>query len=176
MTVLKVIGTCFVGACAVALSAGIVFAQAEAPRIDFPEGYESEFKNYLSLDRVQNPDQIIRLFANDIALEGRGEDGKFANGSILVGEIYAALKDDAGDIRESSLGHRIAGNFAAVAVMEKREGWGDIFPEGLRNDDWDFAIFSPDGERLDRDLNGCRACHAPLTDIDFVFSVEHLGG
>jgi len=165
-----------VGIGALAIGTQLGAAQVEDARIAFPAGYETAFTNYLSLDRVQNPDQIIRLFANDIALEGREEDGAFADGSILVGEIYAAQKDADGNVIESTLGHRIAGNFAAIAVMEKRAGWGESFPDTLRNGDWDFAIFSPEGERLDRDLDACRACHAPLTDMDHVFSFEHLGG
>ncbi len=34
--------------------------QAGDQRIQFPTGYATSFSNYLSLDRVQNPDQIIR--------------------------------------------------------------------------------------------------------------------
>jgi len=47
-------------------------ATAEEPRIKYPSDYKQAFTNYLSLDRTQNPDQIIRLFANDIALKGEG--------------------------------------------------------------------------------------------------------
>ena len=36
--------------------------QAEE-RIQFPAGYEDKMLNYLSLDRTQNDDQVIRLFA-----------------------------------------------------------------------------------------------------------------
>ena len=34
----------------------------------YPDGYETAFENYLSLDHVQHHDQTIRLFANDIAM------------------------------------------------------------------------------------------------------------
>ena len=33
-------------------------------KISFPENYRETYTNYLSLDRVQHPDQVIRLFAN----------------------------------------------------------------------------------------------------------------
>ena len=97
------------------------------------------------------------------------------DGSVLVGEIYAAKKDADGKVIVSSLGRRVSDKLVAVAVMEKRKGWGQRFPEELRNGDWDFAIFNPKGEKLDKDLNACRSCHAPLTSTDHLFSIEHIG-
>lgn len=149
-------------------------ARAGEERIPFPADYKTAFTNYLSLDRVQNDVQVIRLFANDVALEAARAGKELPNGAILVGEIYAAKKDKDGKVIKSALGQRIRAKLAAVAVMQKGEGWGADFPDGLRNGDWDFAIFSPDGKRLDKDLNACRACHAPLTNTQHVFSIEHL--
>lgn len=157
---------------ALALTTGA--ALAEDARISFPSDYKSSFTNYLNLDRVQNDDQIIHLFANDIALEAAEAGKELPNGSVLVGEIYAAKKDNEGKVQKSSLGLRIRDKLAAVAVMQKEEGWGATFPDGLRNGDWDFAIFSPDGKRLEKDLNACRQCHAPLADTQHLFSLEHL--
>lgn len=162
---------------AVILALGIVASAtlaADEQRISFPANYKTDFYNYLSLDRVQNDDQIIRLFANDAAIEAASKGEELPYGSVLVGEVYKAKKDEDGNVIESSLGRRIRGEFAAVAVMEKGKGWGDKFSENLRNGDWDFAIFSPQGKRLDKDLNACRSCHAPMTDSQHLFSLEHL--
>ena len=52
-------------------------ASAEEGRIAFPAEYRSAFTNYLSLDRVQEEGQIIRLFANAAAMGGMDENGKF---------------------------------------------------------------------------------------------------
>lgn len=149
-------------------------AVAEDSPIQFPADYKTAFTNYLNLDRTQNPDQIIHLYANDIALQGMRETGEFPDGSILVGEIYKAKTDQNGKIIESKLGQRIIDKFALVAVMEKQAGWGERFPAGLKNGDWDFAAFKPDGTPAEKDLNSCRACHAPLADSQHTFSYEHL--
>ena len=149
-------------------------ASAEDSPIQFPTDYKATFTNYLNLDRTQNPDQIIRLYANDIALKGMRETGEFPDGSVLVGEIYTAKTDQDGNIIVSQLGRRIIDKFALVAVMEKQAGWGERFAEGLKNDDWDFAAFKPDGTTAEKDLNSCRACHAPLVESQHTFSYEHL--
>ncbi|MEM7226681.1 MAG: cytochrome P460 family protein [Pseudomonadota bacterium] len=149
-------------------------AVAEEQRIQFPEDYRSTFTNYLNLDRTQNDDQIIHLYANQLAIDGLRDSGTFPDGSVLIGEVYKAKKDEAGEVIESILGHRIRGKLALVAVMEKRAGWGDAFSEDLRNGDWDFAAFKPDGSIAKKDLDECRACHAPLGDLQHVFSIEHL--
>lgn len=153
----------------------VVYTTAsEESRIQFPKDYQTTFTNYLNLDRTQNPDQVMRLYANDIALKGVQADGQFPDGSILIGEVYKAVKDKDGKVIESTLGRRIRGQLALVAVMEKQKGWGEQFPEGLKNGDWDFATFKPDGSVAKKDLNACRACHAPLTKLHHVFSYEHL--
>lgn len=154
------------------LMASLAFA--EDNQVPLPEDYAATFTNYLSLDRVQNPDQTIRLFANDIAMQGPGEDGKLPYGSVLVAEVYKARKNEAGEVKVSSLNRRIRGDFALIAVMQREKGFGDAFPEELKNGDWDFAAFKPDGSAADKDLNACRACHAPLVDSNHLFSLDHI--
>jgi len=131
---------------------------------------------YLEVNR-QNGTQVMRVYGNDIAMQGPGEDGRLADGAVLIGEVYPALTDDDDNVITSELGRFIRGDLAAIAVMEKQDGWGADFSDELRNDDWDFNIFSAaTGEPLDTDLNNCRACHAPLDDRDHVFSFQHIPG
>jgi len=161
---------------ALTLCAGLATttALAESNKIEFPKDYRSTFTNYLSLDRVQNHDQVIRLFANDKAIQGPGEDGKLPYGSVLVAEVYKAKKDADGNVMTSSLGRRLRDKFALIAVMERAEGWGEDHPPELRNGNWEFAAFKPDGSVADKNLNECRACHAPLAATNYLFSYEHL--
>ena len=166
---LSVLATILAGAAAVA---GTI--SADEGKIPFPEGYGNSHTNYLSLDRTQNPDQIIRLFANDIAMTGHSEDGKLSYGSQIVAEIYKAKLDADGEVLVSSLGHRVRGDLALIAVMQREEGWGEQFPDGIRNGNWEMAAFKPDGSDAGKDLNACMACHAPLTSTNYLFSYEHL--
>ena len=142
--------------------------------IKFPKDYKS-FKNYFSGDRLSpNDAQTIRIFANDIAVKGMAKDGKLPYGSVIAAEVYKAKKDKDGEVIESDLGRRVRTKLAAIAVMEKRKGFGANLSEDLKNGEWDFAVFKPDGSVAKKDLNKCRACHAPLTEKQHVFSLEHL--
>jgi len=165
------IASLFVGATILATN-----ALGDGQKIPFPENYQTTYTNYLSLDRIQNPDQIIRLFANDIAMQGPGEDGKLPFGSVLVAEVYKAKLDAGGKVVTSSLGRRIRDKLALIAVMQREEGWGSEHPPALSNGNWEMAAFKPDGsgDSAGKDLNACRACHAPLTDKNFLFSYDHL--
>ena len=150
-------------------------ALADKDRIAFPADYETKMQNYVSLDRTQNADQVIRLFAPKEALDAAKSGTELPYGTVLVAEIYKAKKNKDGEVIKSSLGRRIRDKFAAIAVMQKEKWWGGQYPEALRNGDWDFAIFNPKGERLvDKDLNSCRGCHAPLKDTQHLFSLEHM--
>jgi len=143
--------------------------------IAFPADYAQTFKNYLSLDRTQNPDQIMRLFANAPALEAAKAGQPLPEGSMIVAEVYKAKVDEDGKAIVSSLGRRIRDKLAMIAVMEKQgEGFGKDLPAELQNDGWDFAAFKPDGSDAGKDLNECRACHAPLKDTQHLFSIEHM--
>ncbi len=149
-------------------------AHGKDNKIHFPAGYKSTYTNYVSNDRIQNEDQTIRLFANEIAMKGPGKDGKLPYGSILVAEVYKAKKNKDGSVATSILNRRIRGKFALVGVMQRKKGFGDDRPDGLKTGDWDFAAFKPDGSVAKKDLNSCRACHAPISNTNHLFSYEHL--
>lgn len=164
---------------AATLCIALSLAAATAPAIAadgvaLPKDYRTTFSNYLSLDRTQNPDQIIRLFANDKALEAVRAGKELPDGSVIVGEIYKAQVDKDGKPVISKLGRKIRDKLALIAVMEKRAGFGKELPAELQNDGWDFAAYKPDGKEAGKDLNTCRACHAPLKDTQHLFSLEHI--
>lgn len=143
-------------------------------RVDLPKDYRETFVKYLSLDRIQNPDQFIRLFANNIAMQGKDKNGDLANGSVLVAEVYSVQKNQDGTVKTSQLGRRIKKELKLLAIMEKQEGFGKTSTSQIPVGNWDFAAYKPDGSVAPKNLDECRACHTPLTQSDFIFSMEHL--
>lgn len=147
--------------------------QAGPENVNWPGNYKSNFTHYFSGDRTANNKQIIRLYANDTAITGVRSNGKLPYGSVVVGELYAVRMDGDQPVL-SALGRRIAEKLAAIVVMQRGDGFDAGYPETLTTGNWEFAVFSPDGKKLDKDITECRACHHPLTDKEFLFSYEHL--
>ena len=151
-------------------------ANAADVALELPADYRASLENYLIADRLGQEDQVISLFANEIAREGARTTGDLPYGSILVGEIYKAKTDQDGEVIESGIGRRVPGELAAIVMMERREGWDAQYPDELKVGDWEFEVFSPSGENLARDTTACRECHHPLTESEFTFSYAHIGG
>lgn len=149
-------------------------AATEDRVLAFPADYKTAFTQYYSNDRLLAEEQTITLYANAAAIAAAQAGEALPEGAVLVAEIYAAQKDADGDVIESALGHRIPGAFKAIAVMERRAGWDDQYPADLKVGDWEFELFSPDGKNLGKDTTGCRECHHPLGDTDYLFSIEHM--
>ena len=143
--------------------------------LEFPADYKTTFTNYMISDRVQNEEQVISLFANSVARDAARKGETMPDGSIILGEIYAARKDADGAVIESPLGRRIPDKLLAIVVMERRAAWADQYPEETKLAGWEFEVFSPAGENLGKDTAACRECHAPLSDTDFTWSAVHIG-
>ncbi len=131
----------------------------------FPSDYTA-FPTFLK--GIQKPNAVRDLFINKTGAEAH--KGKpFANGSVLVMEIYKAKKNPAGEFTKDSHGHLTKDGLAKVYVMQKGKGWGANAPKGLQNGDWIYSAFKPNGDRLDVEYAKCRTCHLPLGDAqDYV--------
>jgi hypothetical protein len=169
---MKGLGWTLGGAMAVAVVPVVALAGPEL--VSLPSNYKEEFTHYSSRDR-ENPEQIAELYANDIALSSVKDGAPLDHGSVLVMEIYKAKLDENGKPMIGDGDRRIKDSLAVIAVMEKQAGWGAEYPEDVRNGEWEYAFFSPDGHTLvERDYAGCFGCHKPLAQQDFVFSIEDL--
>lgn len=139
---------------------------ADTSSVPFPKNYETEYLNYLSVDRKNNR-QTARLFANITAMVGVQRFGDFPVGSMLVMEISDVKKNSQGVPLKSSMGRLINDGKYAVYVMQK-----NIKTAGA--DAWTYAAFSPNGKVLKEDLEACGTCHAEVLKSKNVFSYDHL--
>jgi Cytochrome P460 len=72
-------------------------------------------------------------------------------------------------------GRLIRGPLNRIVVMEKRTGWGAEYPAELRNGEWEYQVFEPDGKpRANAKHEACFTCHKPKSGQDFVFSYPQL--
>jgi len=143
--------------------------------LQLPADYKSQGP-YLISDRLGQEDQVIVLYANATARFGATTDGKLPNDSTIVGEIYSVKKDADGEVIESQVGRRIPDALTTIVMMQRRAGWGDQYPEELKVGDWEFEVFSPEGENLGKDTTACRECHSPLSETEYTFSFDHMAG
>ncbi len=131
--------------------------------------FPADYKSYVAfLHGIQKPDAVRDLYINPTGASA--EAGQpFANGSILVMEIYNAKKNAEGTLEKGADGNLVKADLAKVFVMQKEAGWGKGAPENVRNGDWIYSAFKANGERLDVDYTTCRGCHLPLgASKDFV--------
>jgi hypothetical protein len=91
---------------------------------------------------------------------------------VLVMADRNAKLDASGNLARDAEGRLVPeGGFTAVFVMEKQFGWGQDQPPDMRNGDWDYAAFKPDGTRnTEAKTSGCFACHNNRPARDFTFT------
>jgi len=126
----------------------------------FPKGftvYQAESEN----------GTLTRRYANSVAWKAAKAGLPLPGGSILFQVSYQLEKD--------ATGKEVAGAIQSYSAMESRAGWGNTVPVLLRNGDWDYALFGPDGTRRDQ-LNQapCLACHKPQEANSYVFTLDQL--
>ena len=124
----------------------------------FPSDYKS-FPKFLH--GIQKPNAVRDLYVNRRGAEIRKGEA-FANGSILVMEIHNAKKNADDTFLKGDDGQLVKDGLAKIFVMQKDAGWGNNAPKDLKNGDWIYAAFKPNGDRLDIGYEKCRSCHMPL--------------
>jgi Cytochrome P460 len=162
---------------AIGIAAGLVgSAIADADLIVYPDGYQENFTHYTTVNRDDERKQVVKIFANDVALASAKDGAPLDSGAVIVMEIYKAELDASEQPVRGADGFFVPGDLAAITVMETRAGWGAGYPEEWRNDEWEFAAFTADDHSLvERDYQPCFACHKPLTESsDFLFSFDAL--
>jgi hypothetical protein len=140
----------------------------------FPEGHRNSFRMYQTVNR---PDinQVRYLYANATAWAAAREGRPLPDGSVLVLEQHAAKLGEDRKPLQGADGFFVADRLLAYAVMAREAGWGSAFPEMLRNGDWNYAVFGPDGKpRAGVNQADCLACHKPLDAASYTFSLQPL--
>ncbi len=139
--------------------------------VKFPEGYKDSFTKYHTQNRANNK-QVADMYANKTAIDSIKE-GTLADGSIIIMEVYKPALDQEDKPVTGPDGLFKKSKLAAVAVMEKRSQWDADFPANERTGNWGFAIYTPDGNPKENDLD-CVTCHTPLSNQNYMFTNVNL--
>jgi len=161
---------------AVAALATLVFAGTEL--VNFPADYKEKGTFYTTVDQSHptrghtvRPMYVVGTGAQQAMREGR----PLPSGTIIVMEIYRAKLDDQKEPVKDQAGRFVKDDLTGIFVMEKRTGWGADYPEKLRNGEWEYARFLPDGKRHSRtDMTSCFTCHTKVAKDDYVFTATQL--
>jgi plastocyanin len=145
-------------------------------KVAYPAGWKDHVL-YTTVDRY-DVKQYRELYASTPAAVQAMKDGKpLPDGTVLTLIQYKAQVDGAGVPVKDAAGRFQKGDMIAVAVMEKRAGWGTEYAPELRNGEWEYAVFSPAGALNEKaNYAACFQCHKPHEKQDFVISLAALRG
>ena len=165
----------------IALAAGTAAALAVAvqvraggDKVAYPANY-AQGVLYATVDRADNK-QYRELYTSQAAIDAAKKGQPLPNGTVITLVAYAAQLDAQGNPVKDANGRFIKANIVAINAMEKRPGWGTEYPDNVRNGEWEYQAFRPDGTpNAGANLQACFTCHKPLGEAkDFVFSYERL--
>jgi plastocyanin len=146
-------------------------------KITFPAGWE-KWERYGVVDRYDTK-QYRELYARSEVVKAVREGKPIPDGAVLVMAIYGAQVDEKNNPVKDANGRFMKSKPIGVTVMEKRKGWGVEYPAEMRNGEWEYAAFLPDGkpnEKSNAGIKGCFMCHKPHEKQDYVMSLASLSG
>lgn len=142
--------------------------------VTFPEGYKDAFTKYHTINFPATR-QVRHYYANKVAVQAAKEGKPLPDGSVLFAEVYAARVDADKKPVLGSDGFFVAEKLLFYTAMARGAGWGRDIPEMLRNEDWNYAIFTLDKQhRPGVNQAECLACHKPLDKVSYTFTLKQL--
>ncbi|MCW5666618.1 MAG: cytochrome P460 family protein [Piscinibacter sp.] len=160
-------------------AAAVVFAQATvAPgpnKLKFPEGWNQGVL-YATVDRPDTK-QYREFYTSPEAVLAARAGKPIPHGTVITLAAYAAKLDAEGKPVKDANGRFVKDKLVAVNSMLKGEGLGADIPEAIRNGDWIYQSFTPDGQVNDKaNLTACYQCHLPFAKDDYLTNLAKLAG
>ena len=142
--------------------------------VTFPENYKSTYIKYHTIN-VPATKQVRYYYANPAALKAARDGQPLPNGSVLFAEVYSAKLDADKKPVTGSDGFYAADQLLFYTAMARDAGWGKDIPEMLRNDEWNYAVFTTaKQQRPGVNQAECLACHKPLDKVSYTFTLDQL--
>lgn len=142
-------------------------------RVRFPEGYATAFQLYDIVDKPERK-RARYMYIDRASLAAATAGAPLPNGTVIVMEDHEVELTATGEPARGADGRlRPTPVVTAVFVMEKRSGWGATIPAEVRNGDWDYAAFRPNGTPsvTAEQTRSCHACHLPQAGAsDYTFT------
>ncbi len=142
--------------------------------VTFPEGYKETFKRYHTMNFPATR-QVRYYYANNAALQAARDGKTLPDGSVLFAEAYAAKLDADNKPVTGADGFYVAEKLLFYSAMARGAGWGKDIPDMLRNEDWNYAVFTTDKQhRPGVNQAECLACHKPQDKVSYTFTLKQL--
>jgi cytochrome c553 len=145
-----------------------------ATKVAFPKDYKQAFTKYLT--KNFRPTRQVRYYYANTAAVAAAKAGKpLPDGSVLFAEVYSAKLDANNDPVTGADGFFVPDQLLRYTAMEREAGWGADIPGLLRNENWNYAIFTT-AKQYQQGVNQaeCLACHKPLSDVSYTFTLKQL--
>ncbi len=158
-----------------ALAVSQVTVPSGPNKLQFPEGWE-KLEMYATVDRPDTK-QYREFYAAPAVVKAVREGKPIPDGAVLTLAAYLAKVDANGVPVKDANGRFMKDKLAAVNSMQKKAGFGADIPEPIRNGDWIYQSFTPDGKVNDKaNLTACFVCHLPFAKDDFLTNMAKLQG
>ena len=164
------------------LCGAVTVAQAPAPlvpagpnKVAFPADW-AKGTMYGTVDRPDSKQYREFYTTPDVVAAVRAGQ-PIPDGAVITLAAYAAQLDANGVPLKDANGRYLKGKLAAVNVQQKKAGWGVDIPASIRNGDWNYQSFTPEGAVNDKaNLAACYQCHLPFAKDDFLTNLAKLQG
>ena len=142
--------------------------------VTFPEGYKESFTKYHTINFPATK-QVRYYYANKAAVAAAKAGKPLPDGSVLFAEVYAAKLDAESKPVMGGDGFYVADKLLLYTAMARDKGWGTDIPEMLRNENWNYAIFTTEKQhRPGVNQAECLACHKPLDKVSYTFTLKQI--
>lgn len=142
--------------------------------VTFPEGYKESFTKYHTISFPATR-QVRHYYANKTAVAAATAGKALPDGSVLFAEVYTAKLGADGKPVAGGDGNFVAEKLILYTAMARDAGWGMDIPEMLRNENWNYAVFTLDKkQRPGVNQAECLACHKPLDNVSYTFTLKEL--
>ena len=142
--------------------------------VTFPDDYKKSFVKYHTINFPATR-QVRHYYANKAAVDAAKAGRPLPAGSYLFAEVYAAKLDANKQPVMGKDGFFEPEKLLLFTAMQSGAGWGKDFPDMLSNADWNYAIFTTEKQHRPINQAECLACHKPLDDVSYVFTLKPLG-
>lgn len=142
--------------------------------LSFPEDYRNSFTWYHTIN-FPAIKQVRYYYANPAAMKAAKEGKDLPNGAYLFAEVFSSKLDAEKNPLKGADGFFVADQFLFYTAMARDAGWGNDIPDLLRNEEWNYAVFTPFKQhRPGVNQAECLACHKPLDKTSYTFTIKEL--